>query len=1450
MSFFRNLLKITFVFVSFFAGLYFVGRSCSEPVYAEITAGSPMQTSIETNGVVQSIASDSTYTYFAGDFTSAGKRTGPATTLSTTTGALTGSFPQIFHTSDISLVYAAASDGSGGWFVGGNFTNAGEYIRKAVVHINSDGTVDENWNANVAGAISYLRSVVVSGSYVYIGGTFSTVGGVSRSNIARVDKTTGVVDGDWNPNANGTVYSIAINGSDVYVGGSFSSIGGQTRNNIAKLNSTTGDADLSWNPNANNLVQSMTIDGTNLYVAGVFTNIASGGRAGIAKLVLATGALDGGWNASADAPSRSVTTDATYVYVGGDFWNIGGQAIRYAVRLNKTNGNADAAWVPNPSGKVNMIAIDGSAIFIAGEFTQMHAQTRNYLAKVNNTTGANDGSWNPGANGNGYVLIVSGSNILVGGNFSYTAGIARSGIVRVTNSTFELDTSWNAQIVAGDTVNSVALDGTDVYIGGYFTSAGGQARNYIAKLNSTNGNADLTWNPNSDDEVIVVKVNGSAVYASGAFSSIGGQARDYLAKLNKTNGNADAAWDSGATNLVYAIALDGSDVYVGGSFTTIGGQGRNRIAKLDSVNGDADLTWNANSTNRVWALEVHGSYVYAGGDFTTIGGQALNRVARLNKTNGNADAMWNPNIDNRVGALAFEGSNVYIGGVFQNAGGEPYNRLARADDIDGTIDSGWNPNADAHIASIAPTSYGIIVGGSFNSFGGAGSKYYYAARINPVSLYQLSNVSNTLTVLDSSGRNIKVGSFTGVDEADEKIEIYKGSLIIGTVNIDLTEDRDWSGVTADISDTEYKSYVHGLDETEGFSGSYSLTIPQNVGDGGVGICPNATSLTDVVNGCNGIYYLHADDPDVVEVAIDGTDYWRVDDLTSTGGFSMQADSENPTGSISINSGDTYVGSQNVNLSIAATDDFTGVADMMISEDAGFSGGVWETYAASKSFALSSGDGVKTVYIKIRDGWGNESSIYSDSITLDTTSPVINDVNLTDGQIISSYPYSIIVNPTDATSGISYIEIFISDTLLCTDVTADGNGMYGCNWYAYEGAYDVRLVVYDYVGNHVELTRSIVVDYPEAPIADEEETVEESTTPEENEPTPHNEESVITPVPSAGDMRENVLSVLYQNVKRSVTDWAQGTSFTRTAAPVLIAVPTTVSFFTFLPNAWLSVLNGPAFLQRLIGDLLALFGLGKKKIRWGVVFNSYNEKSINLAIVRIFSNGQLVDTAVTDSNGMFRLSPQSGTYTLQVTKPGYVFPSKLYTGVSNVGSDIYVGGSILVTAEERSIDLKVPMDPQIKDNKFVIGKKLVLGATSNLVTLTIALLVAVEIISLILLFNSPNTIDYIMAGVNTLLLAVYLFSGTLKSKSWGRVVDTRGNPVVDLELALIDSKYGKVIATQKTDEQGRYRFVVPSGKYILKPLSSRLNVGGTKDGIEITAVGKRDFLVANDLQLKR
>jgi len=116
-----------------------------------------------------------------------------------------------------------------------------------------------------------------------------------------------------------------------------------------------------------------------------------------------------------------------------------------------------------------------------------------------------------------------------------------------------------------------------------------------------------------------------------------------------------------------------------------------------------------------------------------------------------------------------------------------------------------------------------------------------------------------------------------------------------------------------------------------------------------------------------------------------------------------SDTTPPTGSVLINKGAPYTKTASVTLNLSAQDNSggSGVCQMKFSNDnVGWSAP--ETYAASKTWTLPSGDGKKTVYVKFSDNALNWSAAYSGGITLAaappvadfTASPLIGEVPLT------------------------------------------------------------------------------------------------------------------------------------------------------------------------------------------------------------------------------------------------------------------------------------------------------------------------------------------------------------------------------------------------------------------------------------------------------------------------
>src|ERR1035441_2559705 len=144
-------------------------------------------------------------------------------------------------------VHAIALQADGKIVIGGEFTalapnNGASVTRKYIARLNPDGTLDTSYNPVANATVDAL--VLQPDGRILAGGSFNTFfpnngPSVTRRAIARIN-TDGTIDSGFNPNAStpvsAAVYTIALQADgSVLAGGSFTTIGGQTRTNIARL---------------------------------------------------------------------------------------------------------------------------------------------------------------------------------------------------------------------------------------------------------------------------------------------------------------------------------------------------------------------------------------------------------------------------------------------------------------------------------------------------------------------------------------------------------------------------------------------------------------------------------------------------------------------------------------------------------------------------------------------------------------------------------------------------------------------------------------------------------------------------------------------------------------------------------------------------------------------------------------------------------------------------------------------------------------------------------------------------------------------------------------------------------------------------------------------------------------------------------------------------------------
>ena len=201
---------------------------------------------------------------------------------------------------------------------------------------------------------------------------------------------------------------------------------------------------------------------------------------------------------------------------------------------------------------------------------------------------------------------------------------------------------------------------------------------YVGVAGAMLSTTPMTTQPqlNAGGYINDIEVSGSTAYIGGSFTTVGGQARANLAAFDLTTGNV-LSWNPGANAAVTTLDISGSDVYIGGSFTTIGTNtaARKYAAKVDSAG--AATSWNPGMSSTVNAINVRDSVAYLGGSFTSVG-SCVSFGAAISVADGNVCDMELPDVSGAVYAVAPDGSGGwYIGGSFTSVGGLTRNRIAR-----------------------------------------------------------------------------------------------------------------------------------------------------------------------------------------------------------------------------------------------------------------------------------------------------------------------------------------------------------------------------------------------------------------------------------------------------------------------------------------------------------------------------------------------------------------------------------------------------------------------------------------------------------------------------------------------------------------------------------------------------------------------------------------------------
>jgi hypothetical protein len=680
-----------------------------------------------TDGTVSEIARSGNTVYIGGDFSYVGPLTGSLAVVNGQTGARKLDWPRVDG-----AINAVVSDGEGGVYIGGSFTAVGGEPRSSLAHIEADGTLDPEFYAGIETVAAFttasalVRALVLSDGTLYAGGEFTSIGGEQRSNIAALDATTGAATA-WDAQADDFVHALALRGNTLYAGGEFTSIGGASRSSLAALDAATGAA-TAWDPGSDGLITCLAVSGNTVYAGGWFRNIGGGEKpAGCVALDAVTGAITP-WDPAYVIGAESVAVSGDIVYVGALFRNDRMYQYQGIAAYDAVTGAAPL-WTTETEGYVDAIAVTDETVYIGGRFRVVSWQGRSYLAALDRSNGRlTDFKADASSSVNAFVL--GNDTVFVGGAFDSIGGERRNGIAALDAST-GVATPWDPKLEnryeAGNpkpNVYAIALEGNTVYATGLFDHAGGEERWNTAGFDPTSG--ELTPFFPYGRVSLALAPSDDAVFAAGNFGDpISPSYRDHLAALEPMRGDL-LTWDAELDNQVEALFLSGNILYAGGAFQNAGEQHRNHLVALDATTGAA-TAWDPNADAAVRAFASSGSTLFVAGAFASIGGQSRDLVAAVDLASGRA-SDWNAHLGSSadtfdyVTGLAVGGGTVYVVGNFHGAGGQDRNFAVGLDAVT-AAPTDWNPDFNNAAYAVAVSGRTLYVGGVFYTVGGRPRKH-------------------------------------------------------------------------------------------------------------------------------------------------------------------------------------------------------------------------------------------------------------------------------------------------------------------------------------------------------------------------------------------------------------------------------------------------------------------------------------------------------------------------------------------------------------------------------------------------------------------------------------------------------------------------------------------------------------------------------------------------------
>jgi hypothetical protein len=654
---------------------------------------------IGTNEPINSIFKSGDTLFVAGDFNAVGKSVRGPVGIDKNSGNTVYGFPEL---NDGGQIRTVIPDGVGGWFIGGLFSKIGDILRTNIAHVNSIQQVT-SFNPVVDGEVI---DIGIHNNVMYIGGAITEINGQLRNNIGAIDLNTGSVTA-FAPVVNGAVGQFEFHNGVIYLSGWFSQINGVSCNIIGAVE-LVSDSVLGWFPSlwaTNQYIPyaNLLLRGDSLFISGNFNYVDNFSRNFLAGFDLNNQTLLP-WNPDPDTINTFSEFYNNFLIGYGGYLNSLDPTIKF---VDLTTGSITTLL---GGTHVHSIEVIGDTLFVADGLVD--GGIRAY--DLTNTWPPL--AWTSTVYGNAALMEAQDSILLLHGlGITSVIGQRRNRVMSINLMNDSL--TQLAPPVIDDNVLAIQVSGNHIYIGGYFDQCGAFYRDMIAKLDRYSGNVTSWQGPSLTGwSVTSLNISGDVLSAGGDFryQHVASNKYNFIA-LDKNTGGMKP-WTFTVNSPVAGFEENNGLLYLFGGFDSVGWQPHNGIAKFDPVSGTVMQVPNINvNYPGITSFSIDDHYLYIGGwYFDTINGVPRNHLAKFDTISGTI-TTWDPNPNGTVITyINSKGEKVIVSGNFNMIGQKKLENFA-ALDLNTGMPTALNPKPNKKVTSIAYNDSDLFLGGEFDS---------------------------------------------------------------------------------------------------------------------------------------------------------------------------------------------------------------------------------------------------------------------------------------------------------------------------------------------------------------------------------------------------------------------------------------------------------------------------------------------------------------------------------------------------------------------------------------------------------------------------------------------------------------------------------------------------------------------------------------------------------------